>query len=222
MRAPTGGNMMLYAILEIEDQAIKERLAVTCDNQPFIAKAPLVLLFLADYQRWMDFFHHSGVEELCRTRGIPFRQPEEGDLMLAISDALIAAQTAVIAAESMGIGSCYIGDIMENFEVHRDLLQLPSYTFPIAMACFGFPTDQQQLRSRTTRYPEDLIVFKDVYRRLSPTELETMATPANASGEALNSGQQIYLRKFASKFMLEMNRSVREILKNWRGGCEPS
>ena len=68
MRAPTGGNMMLYSILEVEDQTIKERLAVTCDDQPFIAKAPLVLLFLADYQRWMDFFQHSGVEALCRTR----------------------------------------------------------------------------------------------------------------------------------------------------------
>jgi nitroreductase len=216
MRAPTGGNMMLYSILDIEDQALKERLVVTCDNQPFIAEAPLVLLFLADYQRWMDCFEHAGVEALCRTRGIPYRKPLEGDLMLAISDALIAAQTAVIAAEALGIGSCYIGDIMENFEIHRDLLRLPTYTFPIAMVCFGLPTEQQKLRPCTTRYREDLIVFKNGYRRLSPVELDTMATPAKGSGDALNSGQQIYLRKFASEFMAEMNRSVREVLKLWR------
>jgi len=216
MRAPTGGNMMLYSILDIEDQVLKDRLAVTCDDQPFIAKAPLVLLFLADYQRWMDFFQHSGVEALCRTRGIPFRNPQEGDLMLAISDALIAAQTAVIAAESMGIGSCYIGDIMENFEIHRDLLHLPDYTFPIAMVCFGFPTESQRLRPRTARFREDLIVFKDAYRRLSPVELEGMASATDSASDGLNSGQRIYLRKYASAFMLEMNRSVREILKHWR------
>ncbi len=215
LRAPTGGNMMLYSILEIEDQGIKERLAVTCDHQPFIAKAPLVLLFLADYQRWFDLFQHSSVEELCRTQGVPFRKPQEGDLMLALCDALIAAQTAVIAAESLGIGSCYIGDIMENYELHRDLLHLPQYTFPIAMVCFGLPTEQQKSRPRPGRYPEDLIVFKDGYRRLTPGELDRMEPPAEASGEALNAGQQIYLRKYAATFMLEMNRSVREILKNW-------
>ena len=218
MRAPTGGNMMLYSILEIEDQAIKDRLAVTCDDQPFIAKAPLVLLFLADYQRWFDFFGHSGVEELCRTQGVPFRKPEEGDLMLAICDALIAAQTAALAAESMGIGSCYIGDVMENYEIHRDLLHLPEFTFPIAMVCFGFPTEQQKARPRPSRYSEDLIVFKDVYHRLTPAELEVMASecPTRAAGETLNAGQQIYLRKYASEFMVEMNRSVREVLKNWK------
>lgn len=49
LRAPTAGNMMLYSILEIRDPAIKDRLAVTCDNQPFIAKAPLVLVFLRKF-----------------------------------------------------------------------------------------------------------------------------------------------------------------------------
>ncbi len=217
LRAPTAGNQMLYSILDIEDQVIKDRLAVTCDDQPFVAKAPLVLMFLADYQRWFDFFQHSGVAELCRTKDIPFRKPQEGDLMLAISDALIAAQTAVIAAESIGIGSCYIGDIMEHYEIHRDLLHLPEYTFPIAMVCFGFPTEQQKARPRPMRYSEELIVFKDVYRRLTPLELDVMdkATPVRAVGDSLNSGQQVYMRKFASDFMLEMNRSVREVLKNW-------
>jgi nitroreductase len=217
LRAPTAGNMMLYSILEIEDQAIKDRLAVTCDHQPFIAKAPLVLMFLADYQRWFDFFKHSGVEELAQRMGTPLRRPQEGDLMLAISDALIAAQTAVLAAESMGIGSCYIGDIIENYEVHRELLQLPEYVFPIGMVCFGFPTENQKLRAQPSRYSESLIVFKDRYRRLGPDDFARMEreTPAREASEAANTGQQVYLRKYAPDFMLEMNRSVREILKNW-------
>ena len=64
LHAPTAGNMMLYSILDITDQAIKDRLAQTCDDQPFIAKAPLVWLFLADYQRWYDCFLASGVEQV--------------------------------------------------------------------------------------------------------------------------------------------------------------
>lgn len=218
LRAPTAGNMMLYSILEIEDQALKDRLAVTCDHQPFIAKAPLVLLFLADYQRWFDFFKHSDVEDLCRRTGRPFRTPQEGDLMLAISDALIAAQSAVVAAEALGLGSCYIGDIMENAEIHRELLHLPDYAFPIAMVCFGVPTEGQRQRPQPPRYPEDLIVFRNAYRHLVPSEFAAMETEqASVSTEAVNAGQRIFLRKYASDFMLEMNRSVRELLKPWTG-----
>ncbi len=152
MRAPTAGAMMLYSIIDVREQRAKDILARTCDNQPFIATAPLVLLFLADYQRWFDYFLVSGVEEWCERRGEAMRTPEEGDLMLACCDALIAAQSAVIAAESLGLGSCYIGDIMENCEAHRELFDLPAYTFPIALVCFGYPTEQQKRRPLTARY----------------------------------------------------------------------
>jgi nitroreductase len=217
LRAPTAGNLMLYSILEIEDQELKDHLAESCDHQPFIATAPLVLVFLADYQRWFDFFQYSGVAELCRERSLAFRRPQAGDLMLAVSDALIAAQTAVLAAESMGVGSCYIGDIMAHGELHRDLLDLPEFAFPIAMVCFGVPTEQQRLRPRPSRYPQELLVFKDTYRRLTPEAFEVMerATPARAGEEAHNAGQRIFLRKFAPEFMQEMNRSVRELLRRW-------
>ena len=60
MRAPTAGNMMLYTILDITDQQLKETLAETCDHQPFIAEAPLVLIFCADYRRWMKKFEACG------------------------------------------------------------------------------------------------------------------------------------------------------------------
>ena len=56
LQAPTAGNMTLYSILDIRDQALKARLSETCDNQPFIAKAPMVLVFCADYNRWYELF----------------------------------------------------------------------------------------------------------------------------------------------------------------------
>ena len=139
MRAPTAGNMMLYSIIEIDDQALKDTLAETCDHQPFIARAPWVLLFVADLQKWMDLFAAGGVDRL---EGVPHDvTPGLGDLMLACCDALIAAQNAVIAAESLGIGSCYVGDILERGETHAELLRLPRYTFPVTLLCLGRPQD---------------------------------------------------------------------------------
>ena len=124
MQAPTAGNQMLYTILDITDAALKARLADLCDHQPFIADAPVVLVFVADCQRWYDGFAAAG----CAPR-----PPREGDLLLAAADAAIAAQNTVVAAESFGLGSCYIGDILENCEDVRSALALPPYAVPAAM-----------------------------------------------------------------------------------------
>jgi nitroreductase len=224
MRAPTAGNQILYSIVEVANQEAKETLARTCDDQPFIAKAPLVLLFLADYQRWYDYFTVSGVPDLCREKGEELRKPQEGDLFLACCDAVIAAHTAVVAAESMGIGTCYIGDIMENYEEHKKLFDLPRYVFPIAMVCFGYPTEQQKKRQQPERYKQEYIVFKDKYRRLCKEEFDDMFRSADdrlfqdkvAIKGAENYGQHMYMKKFSSDFSREMSRSVKEILKNWK------
>ncbi|MBU0494863.1 MAG: nitroreductase family protein [Chloroflexi bacterium] len=223
MRAPTAGGMMLYSIIEVKDQAAKDRLVETCDHQPFLAQAPLVLLFLADYQRWHDYFVASGVERLCEQEGVPMRKPEEGDLFLACCDALIAAQTAVIAAESLGIGSCYIGDIMENYEIHKELFDLPQYVFPICLLCFGYPTEQQQARALTPRFPREFIVFEGQYKRLTEDEFEAMYRERHAQlfrdreeiDGARNIGQLMYVRKFNADFSREMNRSVRAMVQAW-------
>lgn len=224
LRAPTAGNMMLYSIVEVEDQSLKDTLAKTCDNQPFIARAPLVWLFLADYQRWFDTFIVSGVEQLCAQNNVPMRKPQEGDLFLACCDALIAAQTAVIAAESLGLGSCYIGDIMENYEVHKEMFELPRYTFPICLLCFGYPTEQQKKREMTRRFDRKFIVFKDKYQRLGKEDFDEMfgqlqkpVPTGKEEGAIVNPGQAMYLRKFSDAFSVEMSRSVRLILANWTG-----
>ncbi len=225
LRAPTAGNMMLYSILDITDQQIKETLVKTCDNQPFIARAPMVWIFLADYQRWYDYFTYSDVETLCAQRGEEIRMPEEGDLFLACSDALIAAQNAVIAADSFGLGSCYIGDIMENYETHQKLLNLPPHVFPIAMLVFGYPTEQQQNRQMTTRFDEKFIVFENQYQRLSDADFaemfaehEKQLPQGKAMQDITNFGQFVYNRKVGSDFSIEMSRSVREMLKAWLEG----
>lgn len=207
--APTAGAMMLYTILDITDQSLKQKLSVTCDDQPFIAKAPLVLIFLADYQRWYDTFCYAGCEP---------RTPEEGDLLLACADAIIAAQNTVVAAESFGIGSCYIGDILENCETVRELLNLPDYVIPVAMLVYGYPIKAQKDRRKPARFDEKYIVLENKYRKLSPEEHVEMHRSRNEKeGKGVwdfNEGIRAFCnRKYLSEFSLEMNRSATEYLR---------
>ena len=227
LRAPTAGNLMLYSIIEVTATEKKNTLAKTCDNQAFIARAPWVLLFLADYQRWYDYFLTSGVERFCARNALTMRLPAEGDLMLACCDAIIAAQTAAITADSLGVGSCYIGDIMENYEAHQALFDLPPYTFPICLLCFGYPDLKAQSgRKQTSRFDRKFIVFQDSYKRLGVNEFEEMfrgETERRFKGRdniegAVNIGQETYLRKFSADFAIEMNRSVRALMQNWIKG----
>lgn len=204
MRAPTAGNMMLYSIIDVTDQALKDRLSETCDHQPFIATAPMVLVFCADYRRWMNKFAASGCGD-----GNPER-PGAGNLLLACNDALIATQTAVIAAESLGIGSCYIGDILEQYEIHRELLHLPEYVMPVSMVVFGYPTPEQKDRKQTSRFPQEMIVFENGYQELSPEQLEAFAQGRNL--------EAFYQRKHASDFSHEMNRSAQAMFDAWCKG----
>jgi len=201
------------------------QLAVTCDHQPFIATAPYLLLFLADYQRWVDLYSAAGCESRARELGIQPRKPTEGDLILALMDTLIAAQTAALAAESMGIGSCYIGDIIENWETHQRMFDLPRYTFPAVLLCLGRPARNLK-KSLKPRFEREFIVHRNRYRRLSPEELNAMHTPfgmhsfetRHYQNGAQNIVQFNYLRKFTAEFSREMSRSVRAMLENW---CEP-
>ena len=163
--APTAGCQQLYTILDITDQGIKEQLSESCDHQPFIASAPMALIFCADCRKWYEAFKAAGCEP---------RDPGVGDLLLAVSDANIAAQNAVVAAESLGIGSCYIGDVMENAEIHQQMLRLPRYVFPAAMLVFGYPTQQQKERVKPRRADMRHVVHENAYREMDGAELENM------------------------------------------------
>lgn len=207
MEAPTAGNQQLYTILDITEQKLKDKLAVSCDNQPFIAKAPLILIFCADVLKWFDVFKEGGSDP---------RKPGCGDLFLAVNDALIAAQNAVVAAESMGIGSCYIGDIMEQCELHREMLHLPSYVFPAAMLVFGYPTDQQKNRKKPERCRLEDMVQENVYQRRDGQQLRKMFDKETKNRSFEEWSQAFCKRKYNSDFSKEMSRSVQEYLKDYQ------
>jgi len=210
IQAPTAGNMALYTILDITDQSIKDALVKSCDNQPFIATAPLVLIFCADYRRWYDVFCEF-VDEV--------RKPGMGDLFLAQADTLIAAQNAVVAAQSLGIGSCYIGDITENFEFHQELLNLPQYVVPTAMLVMGYPTEQQKNRVKPTRFQlEDMVHENGYSMEKSGRMADMLAGQTGKEGEELaDYVRRFCKRKWNSEFSQEMSRSCTEIVKHWIG-----
>ncbi len=201
IQAPSAGNQMQYTILEIEDQSLKEQLAVLCDNQPFIARAPWVLVFLADPKRWTDAY---------RAAGVPHRAPGPGDLFLASQDTLIAAQNAVTAAESLGIGSCYIGDILENREEVGQLLNLHDRVVPVTMLVFGYPTEGQKNREKPARFHRRFMVRKNRYSPLSDDELRDMYADRNPDPDFdFSSYVKAFCKhKYMSDFALEMNQSV--------------
>jgi len=197
--APTAGNQQLYTILDITDQKIKDQLAESCDHQPFIASAPMVLIFCADCRKWYEAFKAAGCEP---------RKPGVGDLLLAVSDANIAAQNAVVAAESLGIGSCYIGDVMENAEIHQKMLNLPRYVFPAAMLVFGYPTRQQKERIKPRRVAMRHVVHENAYREMDAAELEEMFAYKAVQKTYPEWMQAFCSRKYNSDFSREMTRSV--------------
>ena len=192
--------------MEITDPQLKKRLSETCDNQPFIAEAKLVLVFCADCQKWYDAF--LGAD--CAPR-----KPGVGDLMLAVSDTNIAAQNAVVAAHSLGIGSCYIGDIMENCEIHRDLLHLPDYVFPAAMLVFGYPTEQHLERKKPERADLKHIVHQNSYRHMDNQELRELFAPRCDSRPYEDYMKAFCNRKYNSEFPVEMTRSVEAYLEKF-------
>ncbi len=208
LQAPTAGNMTLYTILDITDQSLKDRLAVTCDNQPFIAKAPLVLIFCGDYRRWYDVYQEYGTD---------VRKPGEGDMIHAMIDAVIAAQNAVMAAESFGIGSCYIGDILENYEIHQELLHLPDHVVPACMLCFGYPTRQQKDRVKPTRFHIEDIVHENGYDKEKSARMKEMLLEhEHVTEDRLPEHiRKFCQRKWNSDFSREMTRSCKEMLKSW-------
>ena len=206
-QAPTAGNQQLYSIIVVRDQAEKEELAVTCDDQPFIAAAPLVLVFCVDVRRWHRAFVAAGAEP---------REPGVGDFLLALEDTSIAAQNAVVAAHSLGLGSCYIGDILERREDQARILGCPRHVVPAVMLVIGHPTESQLRRVKPTRLPLEDIVFEDRYEeRDDDCLLEDLRPKAPVSRDLADWARAFCERKWNSGFSREMTRSAATILADF-------
>lgn len=215
INAPTAGNMVMYSIIHIQNKETMEKLAISCDNQPFIGKASDILIFVADFKKWNDYFKDEGMYKEGN------RKIGKAEMILAFEDAMIASENAVIAGESLNIGSCYIGDILENCEYHKELLNLPEYTIPIGMLTFGYyPEDYKKVKRK--RFDKEFVVFKEKYKELDKEEIKTMfkLKEDEFNSKESNKGKRFveafYNRKTNSDFMENFERSINQWFKNWK------
>ena len=215
INAPTAGNMVMYSIIHIQNKETMEKLAISCDNQPFIGKASDILIFVADFKKWNDYFKDEGMYKEGN------RKIGKAEMILAFEDAMIASENAVIAGESLNIGSCYIGDILENCEYHKELLNLPEYTIPIGMLTFGYyPEDYKRIKRK--RFDKEFVVFKEKYKELDKEEIKAMfkLKEDEFNSKESNKGKRFveafYNRKTNSDFMENFESSIDQWFKNWK------
>lgn len=138
-RTSTSSNMQAYSVVAVTDAATRTRLAELCGGQGHVAQAPVFLAWCADLAR---------LERACELRGYTQEVGYVENFLIAAVDAVIAAQTAALAAESLGLGICYIGSIRNNTQAVIDLLGLPRLTFPVTGMTLGWPANEPPIRPR--------------------------------------------------------------------------
>lgn len=206
MQGATAGNMMAYSIIKIRSKDTLSKLAKSCDDQPFIKDADLAMLFVADSNKWHRFYEQRNIMDAFPD----YKGPCISDFMLGVEDAMIAAQNAVVAAESLNIGTCYIGDIMENYEYHKELFNLPKFTMPIALVVMGNYDTKPQIRDR---FHKDFIVFDEAYPTITEDFINHMFSKEEIKDKDF--AEKFYKRKMDAPFFKEMIRSIKLYIKEW-------
>jgi FMN reductase (NADPH) len=138
-RTSSSSNLQTYSVVAVTDPATRAQLAEYCGNQPHVAQAPVFLTWCADLAR---------LERVCELRGYHQVTDHVESFLIAAVDAAIAAQTAALAAESLGLGICYIGSIRNRPQAVIDLLHLPRLVFPITGLTVGWPGEAPMIRPR--------------------------------------------------------------------------
>jgi FMN reductase (NADPH) len=138
-RASTSSNLQTYSVVAVTDPATIERLAHLCGDQKQIHQAPVFLTWCADLSR---------LDRICRARGYEQKAGHVESFLVAAVDAAIAMQNAALAAESLGLGICYIGAIRNHPADVIELLGLPRLVFPISGMTLGWPAVEPFLRPR--------------------------------------------------------------------------
>ena len=177
--AASSSNLQLWSVIAVEDAGCKARLAQVAGGQPHIEQAPLFLVWLADLAR---------ADRVATARG----RAMEGcsyleSFVVAAIDAALAAQNAAVAAESMGLGTCYVGALRNDPERVAAELGLP----PRAMAVFGMCVgreDPARPAAIKPRLPQAMVAFRGRYaapqneRELIAGYDETLAAFSRAQG----------------------------------------
>jgi nitroreductase len=152
--APSSSNLQAWSVIAVEDKDIKDRLNAVAGNQRQIAQAPLLLVWLADLARPRDIAQTRG----GTAEGLDYVE----SFLLGVIDAALAAQTAVVALESLGFGTCYIGAIRNDPETVARELGLPEGVFPVFGMTIGYP-DPAKPAGVKPRLGREAVVHRNRY-----------------------------------------------------------
>jgi len=159
--AATSSNLQAWSVVAVKDKDRKSRLAALAGNQKHIEQTPLFLVFLADLSR---------LDRIAQDRGLRSEAHEYLEsLLVAVIDAALAAQNAVVAAESLGLGSVYIGAIRNKPVEIAAELGLPPNVLAVFGLCLGYP-DESAASGVKPRLPQSLVLHKERYNSESPAQ----------------------------------------------------
>lgn len=159
VHAATGGNLQPYSIIKIEKQAAKKRIAKLA-GQGFIADAPVNLLFCIDWHR---------LERWAKLEMTPFTATNSfRHFWISFQDTIITAQSICTAADAMGLGSVYIGTVLEFFSTLKRMFKLPKGVMPVVLLCIGYPKKKPVPRNKLGI---NAVVHNETYHELSDQQL---------------------------------------------------
>lgn len=128
-----------YSIIQITDLSIRNQIAELLDNPKHIIEAPVYFVFVADLSRH---------EQITKLHKIEMGSLESEALLIATVDTTLAAQTMMIAAESLGLGGVYTGVIRNYPKEISDILKLPSKSFALFGLSLGYPNKINEVKPR--------------------------------------------------------------------------
>ena len=159
--APSSSNLQTWSVVAVEDEGRKDRLATLAGNQHFIRQAPLFLVWLADLSR----IQHLADERQLKLEGLDYLET----LFLGIIDAALAAQNAVVALESLGLGAVYVGAIRNRPEAVAAELGLPPKAFAVFGMAVGHP-DPAVPTGIKPRLPAASVLHREQYSPAAHSE----------------------------------------------------
>ena len=150
-RASTTGNMQVYSIIITRDAAMKDALSPLHFNQKMVTEAPVMLTFCADFNRFNRW---------CGMRKAKPGYDNFLSFMTAAIDAIIVAQTVCVAAESEGLGICYLGTT--TYMAHKiiEVLGLPRGVVPVTAITMGWPGEDPE---QVDRLPIEAVIHNEKY-----------------------------------------------------------
>ncbi|GGN97685.1 NADPH-dependent oxidoreductase [Actinoplanes lobatus] len=152
--APTSSNLQPWSVVAVRDPDRKKRLSVLAGNQGFVAQAPLFLVWIADLGRARRLAARSGAD----VHAADFLETT----IIGFVDTALAAQNAVVAAESLGLGSVFVGGIRNHPEQVAAELALPPHTVAAFGLAVGEPDPSEQADVKP-RLPQAAVLHRERY-----------------------------------------------------------